>query len=364
VPGRCRRVLARAAVAVLWPDAPGAGAGGRGGEAVAVGSPEPVPVERAELATGDPDLTEELIRRRYVGHRPRLLDPAGTFGFRSRSSAAGAVTLDRLEFATAMSYRTDPFTTVAVLHLRAGQMDVTCGHRHCRAAAGDSVLFPPGAPLDILLTGMDYEVVQLPVEELAGAAARRGADPARIRFDAIAPASPAANRLWAATVRDLQRCFAGPDPAAAHPLLLAGAVQAAASAVLDTFPNSVTSAPPGTGPGRVDPAVVRRAVAHIDAHADEPIAVEHVAAAVGIGVRGLRAGFARHRGTTPEAYLRRVRLERAHRDLRAADATDSADPTDSAVAAIARRWGFPEPHRFAAEYREVYGRPPGRTPPR
>ena len=57
---------------------------------------------------------------------------------------------------------------------------------------------------------------------------------------------------------------------------------------------------------------------------------------------------------TPTAYLRRVRLARAHDDLLAAEPGDG-----TTVTAVAARWGYARPHRFAAAYRQVYGRAPG-----
>jgi AraC-like DNA-binding protein len=54
-------------------------------------------------------------------------------------------------------------------------------------------------------------------------------------------------------------------------------------------------------------------------------------------------------------YMRRVRLEYAHRDLLA------ADPARQTVTAIAYRWGFPSCSRFAAQYRQTYGVTPGHT---
>jgi AraC-like DNA-binding protein len=54
------------------------------------------------------------------------------------------------------------------------------------------------------------------------------------------------------------------------------------------------------------------------------------------------------------AYLRRVRLEQAHRDLR--DAT-AADVT---VTAVASRWGFTA-SRFTEHYRAAYGQLPSQT---
>jgi transcriptional regulator GlxA family with amidase domain len=55
------------------------------------------------------------------------------------------------------------------------------------------------------------------------------------------------------------------------------------------------------------------------------------------------------------AYLRRVRLARAHAGLR------DADPGRHTVAEIAGRWGFTHLGRFAEAYRERYGRPPSET---
>ncbi|MDQ4118039.1 MAG: helix-turn-helix domain-containing protein, partial [Actinomycetota bacterium] len=56
------------------------------------------------------------------------------------------------------------------------------------------------------------------------------------------------------------------------------------------------------------------------------------------------------------AELRRARMARAHADLRAGDPTRG-----DTVATIAMRWGFSNPGRFAAEYREAYGTSPSET---
>jgi transcriptional regulator GlxA family with amidase domain len=102
--------------------------------------------------------------------------------------------------------------------------------------------------------------------------------------------------------------------------------------------------------------VVRRTVEFIDAHAAEPLTLADIVAASGTGPRALQEAFRRHRGTTPTGYLRRVRLERAHRELQAADPGQGAT-----VAAVAARWGFAHRGRFAAAYREAYGRAPQQT---
>ncbi|EXG82728.1 hypothetical protein CryarDRAFT_3929 [Cryptosporangium arvum DSM 44712] len=71
--------------------------------------------------------------------------------------------------------------------------------------------------------------------------------------------------------------------------------------------------------------------------------------------RTVPIAFRRHLGTTPMAYLRRVRLDRAHADLLAAVPGEGAT-----VAGVAARWGYGQPGRFAGDYRAAYGRLPYR----
>ena len=101
------------------------------------------------------------------------------------------------------------------------------------------------------------------------------------------------------------------------------------------------------------PRTVRRAIAHIEAHAQQPLTLEDIAAASGISSRGLQHAFRRELDTTPTEYLRRVRLSAAHDELRAGTAVS--------VAEVARRWGFSSASRFARYHREHYGQNPAQV---
>ena len=85
------------------------------------------------------------------------------------------------------------------------------------------------------------------------------------------------------------------------------------------------------------------------------LSMADIAAACFVSIRAIQLAFRRHLDTTPQEYLRRVRLDRAHHDLMA------TDPAHASVTAVAYRWGFSSPSRFAAYYRQAYGHPPGRT---
>lgn len=101
------------------------------------------------------------------------------------------------------------------------------------------------------------------------------------------------------------------------------------------------------------PRTVRRAIAHIEAHAQRPLTLEDIASASGISSRGLQHAFRRELDTTPTEYLRRVRLSAAHDELRAGTALSVAD--------VARRWGFSSASRFARYHREHYGQNPAQV---
>jgi len=101
------------------------------------------------------------------------------------------------------------------------------------------------------------------------------------------------------------------------------------------------------------PRTVRRAIAHIEAHAPEPLTLEDIAEAAGISSRGLQHAFRRALDTTPMEYLRLVRVVGAHEDLRSGNRVS--------VAEVARRWGFSSASRFARYHRQHYGQNPAQV---
>ncbi|WP_433498154.1 AraC family transcriptional regulator [Sphaerimonospora sp. CA-214678] len=119
-------------------------------------------------------------------------------------------------------------------------------------------------------------------------------------------------------------------------------------------PSNYTPALRGEQP-HVPPPVVRRAMELIEAHAAEPLTVEDIAEAVGVGARALQEGFRRHLDTTPMAYLRDMRLNRVRAEL-TAGAAGMTTVTD-----VAFRWGFTHLGRFSLAYRQCFGEPPSVT---
>jgi AraC-like DNA-binding protein len=100
------------------------------------------------------------------------------------------------------------------------------------------------------------------------------------------------------------------------------------------------------------PRTVKRVIDAIEAEPERPWSLSDMARQAGVSGRRLQQGFHEHVGLTPTAYLRRVRLEGAHRDLQAGTPS---------VTDIAYRWGFSNLGRFARAYRERFGEPPSET---
>jgi transcriptional regulator GlxA family with amidase domain len=146
-------------------------------------------------------------------------------------------------------------------------------------------------------------------------------------------ASSADVQRWVALSRFIHDLLAGPDSPAEAPIVAQRLADLVAATALKVFPNSIMTLTHSRSASDLGPSWARRAVQFIEAHAMEPVTVADVARAVGVTVRGLQLAFRRYYNTTPRDYLRQVRLERAHRDLQAADPT-----TGVTVKAIAARW--------------------------
>ena len=82
------------------------------------------------------------------------------------------------------------------------------------------------------------------------------------------------------------------------------------------------------------PPAVRQAIELMHGRPEHPWTTATLARRVAVSPRSLQDGFARSVGVPPMRYLREVRLQRAHNDVRV------ADPGTVTVAQVAGRWGF------------------------
>jgi AraC-like DNA-binding protein len=327
-------------------------------EGAAVADPAISPVRSSSFTAQHADEITEFIRRMFVGNRSSFTAARDRQSrFRARVGAVADVSCSRVRSTIDYRVATEPFDSFVFFAVRGGRIRVRDGVDDVGAPAGEVGFHPLGVPLDASAEDMDAHFLQLPRTRLDQVATEvAGVAPGELRFHAITPVSPAMRRYWWSMMALLGGAALAADSPLSSPLVAEEMIRAAAVGALEVFPNTTMTRQYQPGPQGVGPAALRRAVAFIDANAERAVTLSDVAAAAGTGPRALQSAFRRHYGTTPLGYARRVRLEHAHRALQAADPARG-----DTVAAVAIRWGFAKPDRFAAYYRDAYGTLPSHT---
>jgi AraC-like DNA-binding protein len=319
-----------------------------------------LPVTQTELITQDMDLLSELSRQVYVEHtaRFRCADPHLVDGRMNwavtESVAAGLVRYAGFVCQAEM----EPVDMPNAAVLKQGVGEISHADEELRYGPGCAFLLPADRPSATLVGAVAMATLQVPLT-VAGALAEEwtGMPAADLRFAAMAPVSAARQGTFGRTVDFICDQLVTSAITEIEPLLAQELTRLAAVAMLETFPNTTMTAGYLPGPGWVASATVDRATEFIDARAGRPITIEEVAAWADVTVFALRYSFQQHFGTTPEGYLRRIRLERAHQDL------SNADPTSGITAAgVARRWGWASLSQFNIAYLRRFGKLPSRAP--
>lgn len=302
----------------------------------------------------DDDAIEHFLREAFGSMRMHRGE--GPVRLRFERLGSGVVAVETAHQTAELTFDVDPLHRIVVTRASTARLErIRDGHRH-RDDVGDlSLVSDPERPYAARWLPGELQSCTLDPSVLAQvAAAAPGRRPAPIRFTGFSPSRPAAANHWWAIRSYVADLLADPE-SAAHPLLVAGAARLLAAATLATFPNTAVLDPTAVDRQDAHPEALRRAVAFIDENAHRDISLADIAAAARISIRGVQLAFRRHLDVTPTRYLRGVRLDHAHRALRA------ADPAGSTVGTIAARWGFADRGRFAALYRHTYGRTPQAT---
>lgn len=157
-----------------------------------------------------------------------------------------------------------------------------------------------------------------------------------------------------ATVDHVRRDVLANTAAARSGVIRRQAFASLTPAAVHTFPDMLASADEIARTTKANAsAIVRRACAYMDTHAQDRITMRDVGRAAYVSQRTLQDAFRKHLDSTPTEYLTRVRLLGARDDLRRMDSARG-----DTVAAVAQRWCFSNGGRFAKLYREQFGMAP------
>jgi len=286
----------------------------------------------------------------------RIRSRGGQGRLRVVHGSVGPVSIDHMTVGAGFEADVGPVNALVFGQVRSGTAGIWVGGTERRYARGDVYL--AGQPLQRRTSVIDageYEQAVIDPALIRQVAQAPGGTGAAVRFTGYEAVSRQAAGMWQSAYDYVRDTVLGHPDAAQYPLLAANAAQLLAVTALTAFPNDALTSPTAQDRHDGSSATLRRAVAFIDERAQEEITAADIAAACSVTIRAVQLAFRRHLDSTPTEYLRRVRLDHAHRQLVA------ADPRHESVTAVAYRWGFPSPSRFAAAYRKAYGVPPSRS---
>jgi AraC-like DNA-binding protein len=311
----------------------------------------------SSYATDEPERAEEFLSRAYLDLALSL--PGDRNGFRLAVDRwdAGSFQLDTVEIAARAAFRFEPeakyfFSTVSRGTLRVLQPGVDESFLPGEVA----LLGRPGIESQTEIVDFRQGVVTLGAASLRAAA---GLDPDATEaptLTTVRPLLPEQARTWRRAVDFVARTLREGPGAADSPLVIGAAERLLAGLAIATFSDEVAVAPERHADlDARSPATLRRAIAFIEANAERDVGIGEIAATARVSRRAVQQAFRRHLDTTPTAFLRRVRLDGAHRELRA------AEPGALTVTEVAYRWGFSSPSRFTERYRAAFGATPSET---
>lgn len=311
---------------------------------------------RLHIDTTDHERAHAWLRANYADHTARLFGRMDSFRFRHSLADLGDFTVGAAQHTMGLQGTWEAVgDRMLFVHSLAGRLEMVTGGTEIRLAPGEVMVLDPDEVATVGWDNIRSAVmrIQRPVMERV-AAELFGDDrgPRALKIDSAQPITPAAAWHWKRLMRYITNDVASNPAVYGSPLVMRQITKVVVATALETFPNSLAAGAAGE-PAESLPSAVRRAVDYIEAHAADDIDLTTMAEAAGVGPRALQRAFRRTMDVAPTAYLRAVRLERAHADLVAADPTQGIT-----VASVAGRWGFGNPGRFAAEYRNRYGRPP------
>jgi AraC-like DNA-binding protein len=313
------------------------------------------------LHSSDLDETRLVLAEHFYSNFVDMLEPSQSLDTQLRVTNLGPVTIGDVRFGTDLKLRLHELGAYHVDVILSGRLEWQQGRDEPRVATDTSgaVFQPVGDTVLHRWTG-DCRLLAVKIDPgaLETQLARMLDTPvgSPILLSRQLDQSRGPSLTWTNMVRTLASDALGENhgltqnPLLAEPLqemLLRGLLLASDHPYRDRL----------AAPSRLYPAprAIRQAIDLLHSHPEEPFTIAKLADTTGVSERALQAGFQRYVGISPTAYLRQVRLDRAHEQLR------QADPGQTTVADVAHRWGFTHLGRFAGFYRARYGVSPSQT---
>jgi len=285
----------------------------------------------------------------------KLRSDPNSFSLTQRVARLGPVSLCELIVDSDIAFeRGELLNTYRVLVVQSGHS--TCAHRDVTVSLGLGaavVLTPLGHAAAHWAAGSTMLAVKIDrcvVDDALSSAVGQQVLP-QIDFSPVMPVQAAPTRSWLQVLALFKEQLFQPDSVLNQPLIALPFIDSLVRGFLIAADHPDRDAV-ATVRGQAPPRAIRAAVEILETEPHLPLTVSSIAARCYVSVRSLQLGFQHHIGTSPTAYLREVRLRRAHHSLL------ESDPSTASVASIAYQWGFGNLGRFAAVYAARYDESP------
>ena len=231
-----------------------------------------------------------------------------------------------------------------------------CGDQHIAASAPrTAAVFSPNKHSE--LTHWDFDAAQLCIKlkrssveaELAGLLGRTVTRP--INFQIGFELGGAAGREWVTVLSALVQHCGHESDRPQHHAVMELLERSLIAGLLMSQQHSYTSEMQVGAPA-LSSGVVRTVVELVEAAPESHYTLSDLARMANVSTRTLQAAFQRELETSPTAYVRQVRLDRARYDLQL---------RRGLVSDVAYHWGFTNLGRFASWYHERFGEMPSAT---
>lgn len=323
------------------------------GDAPQVAPPDPW------FRTTSPEQATHLCETAFYPHRLSLLGPSKSFGLSQRVTRVGPITVGDITYDTdvAINFEEARASYHVCVPLK-GWLESRHRGQQLSLTPTLAAIYRPDAEITAtrwpggsrhLAVKIDQVAVDRALQTLV-----EGPVDFPIAFNATLPLKAGAAHDWVRLVLMMHRQLECPDSLIQHSLVWDPLAESLIHGLLLVAEHPYRQALAAFS-DRGRPAAVRDAMEIIETGPHLPLTISTLAEQCHVSVRTLQERFQRHLGISPMAYVRLVRLRRAHRDLRA------ADPSHSTVACIAHRWGFTHLGRFVAAHKGMYGETPLQT---
>jgi AraC-like DNA-binding protein len=276
---------------------------------------------------------------------------AEPFTFRYAAVGDSTMSLHTARFAGQVVGDLPPSDAVIVQWLQSGSSRIDTGGAALEMEPGVPVPLLPDRTFSFVMDDYEQRLVHLSRDVVERVASEQGADlSAGLHFDHTAQPTEQSVRTWHNTVALISHTLRDGSPGR---LLHAEMARLAAASLLEMYPQHRPARP--SPEGTALSVHVRAAVEYIDEHARMPITTSSLALHLDVSLRALQEAFQRDLQTTPNTYIRRVRLDRVRQELLV------SDPTVVTVREVAAAWGFAHLGRFAQQYAVEFGETPTAT---